>query len=72
MNKIRIRMMIGENYTDYEIETKAKSESGFKDAIKRELESWGIKPVMYRYDLIINDRVTKSKYSFPIVDKRFL
>lgn len=72
MNKIRIRMIIGGNFTDYEIETKAKSESGFKDAIKRELESWGIKPVMYRYDLIINDRVTKSKYSYPIVDKRFL
>lgn len=72
MNKIRIRMIIAGNYTDYEIETKASSESGFKNAIKRELEQWGIKPVMYRYDLIINDRVTKSKTSYPIMDKRFL
>ena len=72
MNKIRIRMIIGGNYTDYEIETKASSESGFKNAIKKELEQWGIKPIMYRYDLIVNDRITKSKYSFPIVDRRFL
>lgn len=72
MNKIRIRMIIGGNYTDYEIETKAKSESGFKDAIKRELDKWGIKPVMYRYDLIINGEAKKSKWSYPIVDKRFL
>lgn len=72
MNKIRIRMIIAGNYTDYEIETKASSESGFKNAIKKELEQWGIKPIMYRYDLIVNDRITKSKYSFPIVDRRFL
>ena len=72
MNKIRFRLMIAGNYTDYEIETKAKSESGFKDAIKREMEQWGIKPVMYRYDLIIDGREVKSKYSYPILDKRFL
>lgn len=72
MNKIRFRLMIAGNYTDYEIETKTKSESGFKDAIKRELEQWGVKPIMYRYDLIIDGEVKKSKYSYPILDKRFL
>lgn len=72
MNKIRVRMIIGGNYTDYEIDTKAKSESGFKDAIKRELEKWGIKPKLYRFDLIVDGRNIKSKMSVPIVDKRFL
>lgn len=72
MNKIRVRLMIMGNYTDYEIETKAKSESGFKDAIKRELEKWGVKPKIYRFDLIINNEVKKSKMSYPIIDKRFL
>lgn len=72
MNKIRVRLMIMGNYTDYEIETKAKSESGFKDAIKRELEKWGVKPKMYRFDLIINNEIKKSKMSYPIIDKRFL
>lgn len=72
MNKIRVRLMIMGNYTDYEIETKVKSESGFKDAIKRELEKWGVKPKMYRFDLIINNEIKKSKMSYPIIDKRFL
>lgn len=72
MNKIRIRMVIGGNYTDYEIDTKAKSESGFKNAIKLELEKWGIKPKMYRYDLIIDGRVVKTKMTIPVLDKRFL
>ena len=72
MNKIRIRMIIGGNYTDYEIETKVKSESGFKSVIKKELEQWGIKPLQYRYDLIVEGRITKSKMSYPIMDKRFL
>ena len=72
MNKIRIRMVIGSNYTDYEIDTKAKSESGFKNAIKLELEKWGIKPKMYRYDLIIDGRVVKTKMTIPVLDKRFL
>ena len=72
MNKIRVRLMIMGNYTDYEIETKVKSESGFKDAIKRELEQWGVKPKMYRFDLIINNEVKKTRMSFPVVDKRFL
>ncbi len=72
MNKIRVRMIIGGNYTDYEIETKVKSESGFKDAIKRELEKWGIKPMQYRFDLIVDGINTKTKMSIPVLDKRFL
>lgn len=72
MNKIRCRLMIAGNYTDYEIDTKAKSESGFKDAIKRELEKWGIKPMMYRFDLIIDGKEKKTKMSIPVLDKRFL
>ena len=72
MNKIRIRMIIGGNYTDYEIETKAKSESGFKNAVKKELEKWGIKPIQFRYDLIINEKTVKTKMSVPVIDKRFL
>jgi len=72
MNKIRVRMIIGGNYTDYEREVKTKSESGFKDFIKKELEEWGIKPKCYRFDLIANDRVIKSKISYPIFDERFL
>lgn len=72
MNKIRVRMIIGGNYTDYEIDTKTKSESGFKDAIKRELENWGIKPLCYRFDLIVNGKAIKSRMSYPIMDKRFL
>lgn len=72
MNKIRVRLMIMGNFTDYEIETKAKSESGFKDAIKRELEQWGVKSKIYRFDFIINNEVKKSKMSYPIIDKRFL
>jgi hypothetical protein len=72
MNKIRIRMIIGGNYTDYEVETKVKSESGFKDFIKKELEQWGIKPLCYRFDLIIDGKETKTKMSIPVIDKRFL
>lgn len=72
MNKIRIRMIIGGNYTDYEVDTKVKSQSGFNSFIKKELEQWGIKPLCYRFDLIVDGRNTKSKYSYPIIDKRFL
>ena len=71
MNKIRVRMIIGGNYTDYEKDVKAKSESGFKDFIKRELEEWGMKPMCYRFDLIVDGRTIKSKMTFPIMDKRF-
>lgn len=72
MNKIRVRMIIGGNYTDYTVDTKVKSESGFKDFIKRELEKWGIKPMQYRFDLIIDGRNTKTKMSIPVLDKRFV
>lgn len=72
MNKIRVRMIIGGNCTDYERETKVSSESGFNDFIKKELEDWGIKPKCYRFDLIIEDRVVKSKITYPILDERFL
>lgn len=73
MNKIRVRLIIGGNYTDYYIDTKATSESGFKDAIKRELEQWGMKPLCYRFDLIVNGKAKKTKMSFSsTLDKRFL
>ena len=71
MNKIRVRMIIGGNYTDYEKQTKVSSESGFKDFIKRELEEWGIKPYCYRFDLMIGEKTTKTKMTYPIADKRF-
>lgn len=72
MNKIRVRLIIGGNYTDYMIDTKVSSESGFKSVIKKELESWGIKPFQFRFDLIIDGNITNSKMSYPILDKRLL
>lgn len=71
MNKIRVRMIIGGNFTDYTVETKVKSESGFKDFIKRYLKEWGFKPLRYRYDLIVDDKITKTEMTVPIVDARF-
>lgn len=72
MNKIRVRMIIGGNYTDYTVDTKVKSESGFKDFIKKEKEKWGIKPMQYRFDLIVDGRTTKTNMTIPVLDKRFL
>lgn len=72
MNKIRVRMIIGGNYTDYTVDTKVKSESGFKNFIKMEKEKWEIKPMQYRFDLIVDGRVTKTNMTIPIVDKRFV
>lgn len=72
MNKIRVRMVIEGNYTDYTVDTKVKSESGFKDFIKREKEKWEIKPMQYRIDLIVDGRTTKTEMSIPVLDKRFL
>lgn len=72
MNKIRVRMIIGGNYTDYTVDTKVKSESGFRSFIKMEKEKWGIKPMQYRFDLIVDGRTTKTEMSIPVLDKRFL
>lgn len=71
MNKIRCRLLVCGNYTDYEVETKISSQSGFNSFIKNDLLEWGVKPLQYRYDLIIEDRIVKSKMSYPIMDKRF-
>ncbi len=72
MNKIRVRMIIGGDYTDYTVDTKVKSESGFKSFIKMEKEKWRIKPIQYRFDLIVDGRITKTKMTIPVLDKRFL
>lgn len=72
MNKIRVRLLIENgNYTDYEIETKVKSQSGFKDFIKRELDKVETKVVYYRFDLIINGLTTNTIMTYPAFDKRF-
>ena len=71
MNKIRVRLIVDGEYIDYEVDTKVKSESGFKDFIKRALGQFEVKPIHYRFDLIINGQETKSRMSYPIMDKRF-
>lgn len=72
MNIVRCRLIVGGNYTDYEIKTKDKSESCFEGIIKRELDEWGIKPLCYRFDMIVDGVAIKSRMSYPIIDERFL
>lgn len=72
MNKIRVRLLlINGEYVDYEVDTKVSSVSGFKDFIKRVLGQDDIKPVCYRFDLIIDGFGTKTKMSYPVMDERF-
>jgi hypothetical protein len=64
-------LLVSGNYADYEVETKISLQSGFNSFVKNDLLQWGIKPLQYRYDLIIKDKVVKSKMTFTIIDKRF-